>query len=109
MRIQGEVKLQSLFHSLKHVLKNTHSSGFQISVASGIITVTGLIFALKDGRGKRGFNHLFSFLWSSTPESDSSPDELWVVPGLQNLGNNCFLNVVLQVLQSLAYLSFDGL
>ncbi|KAI3798562.1 hypothetical protein L1987_33839 [Smallanthus sonchifolius] len=102
MKIQGDVKLQSLFHSFKHgfrtISHNAHwvtSSRVQISLASSIISVAGLILAFRDGRGRRGFNNLL-LSWSASSENESSP----VVAGLQNLGNNCFLNVVLQGLAS---------
>lgn len=103
MKIHGDVNVQSLFHSFRHGFRslshNAHwvtSSGFQISIASSILSVAGLILAFRDERGRRGFNNLF-LSWSSSSESESSPEKSWVVPGLQNLGNNCFLNVVLQV------------
>lgn len=38
----------------------------------------------------------FPLLWRSSKRRDSS-ENLCAVAGLKNLGNNCFLNVILQV------------
>ncbi|KAL0698570.1 hypothetical protein Bca4012_054692 [Brassica carinata] len=62
----------------------------QLSIAS-LLGVAGLLYALKSGR----FRNLN--LFSRRRQDDDEDDDAVLVPGLQNLGNNCFLNVILQV------------
>ncbi|XP_014511633.1 ubiquitin carboxyl-terminal hydrolase 27 isoform X2 [Vigna radiata var. radiata] len=63
----------------------------------GVVGVVGAILTLKDG--KVGIPLTFA-------THNSSSDKPLFVPGLQNLQNNCFLNVVLQALASCFY--FQG-
>lgn len=99
MKIQGSIDIHSVIQKLKigakflTQVKWGSPSGLHISLAASLLGATGLILALKDG--KVGNFSSFGLPWS--PDEHASSDKNWVVPGLQNLGNNCFLNVVLQV------------
>lgn len=96
MKIEGET-LKAMVHQLNHgfrtvsLTKLASTSGFNVAVA-GLLGITGFAFAIRDGK----LGKLNNFLWFLKGETHS--DNSLSVPGLQNLGNNCFLNVILQVL-----------
>ncbi|KAL3527911.1 hypothetical protein ACH5RR_012567 [Cinchona calisaya] len=108
MKIQGSIDIYSLIQKLKFGVKFVPQakwgppSGLQISLAAAsLLGATGLILAaVKDGKVGN-----FGLPWSSDGHVTTSHKN-WVVPGLQNLGSNCFLNVVLQALASCS--SFQG-
>lgn len=96
MRIEGNVNLAILnrsfrqgFRTLSHI-NWPLASGFSVSVAA-LVSIVGAILAVRDG--KMGI--LTSLPWSFG--RSNRLEKSFFVPGLQNLGNNCFLNVVLQV------------
>ncbi|KAG5136643.1 hypothetical protein JHK82_021374 [Glycine max] len=61
----------------------------------GLVGIVGAILALKDAKVAIPF----TLPWSFATDNSSFEKSLFV-PGLQNLQNNCFLNVVLQALAS---------
>lgn len=100
MRIEGKIDTFTLLRKLREgtdffrLVKRVSPNGLQVSVAASVLA--GLLFAVKDG--KIGNFVTFGQQWLS--DGFATSDKSWLVPGLQNLGNNCFLNVILQALSS---------
>ncbi|KAL7144122.1 hypothetical protein ABFS83_08G237300 [Erythranthe nasuta] len=92
MKIPEIIKLSTYYHEPEHgsKLKLVSNSGLKISISLGVLGAAVIALALK-------FTRFIDFS-SSYEEFDSL--RFWAVPGLENLGNNCFLNVVLQALAS---------
>ncbi|KAF5185880.1 Ubiquitin carboxyl-terminal hydrolase [Thalictrum thalictroides] len=94
MKFGGEVNVYSLIHKIKHDGFVLFSSIPQYRVAASVLAASGLILAIKNGN--LGLLH---DVLLKTFTSDSS-ENLRFIAGLQNMGNNCFFNVILQALAS---------
>ncbi|KAL2498688.1 Ubiquitin carboxyl-terminal hydrolase 27 [Abeliophyllum distichum] len=95
MSIQESIKVSSFIPKLNYVSKFLpqgkwgSASGVKISVAVGVLGAAGIILAVKD----KVLNFNILLLLS---DNECNSEKYWTIPGLQNFGNNCFLNVILQ-------------
>nr|XP_011464625.1 PREDICTED: ubiquitin carboxyl-terminal hydrolase 27 isoform X2 [Fragaria vesca subsp. vesca] len=97
MKFEGDVTLNSLVRRFQHGFTTlSRSSGLHLSV-TGLLGIAGLVLALKDSK----LGKLSNLQW--LPKNHHGEPNFLLVPGLQNLGKNCFLNVILQALASCSY------
>ncbi|KAL6518507.1 hypothetical protein OROGR_019009 [Orobanche gracilis] len=94
MKITESIKPSSLIRKPEYGSKINwvFSSVLKISVSVGVLGAVGIVILCIKGRRYIDL--------SASDEDVVVYPRAWVVPGLQNLGNNCFLNVVLQALSS---------
>ncbi|XP_023513383.1 ubiquitin carboxyl-terminal hydrolase 27 [Cucurbita pepo subsp. pepo] len=81
--------------SMKNFLRRLQPVGFYVFVA-GLLSAAALFSVIRDGK----LNNIGLLSWTA---GASSSQNLRLVPGLQNLGNNCFFNVILQALASCVF------
>uniref|UniRef100_A0A6N2LKN6 Ubiquitin carboxyl-terminal hydrolase n=1 Tax=Salix viminalis TaxID=40686 RepID=A0A6N2LKN6_SALVM len=83
---------------LSHMKRNWVSA----SGLAAVLGVAGLVSVLiKDPKSwNLKLSALPSWLDLNQGENNNHPKKVFLLPGLQNLGNNCFLNVILQALGS---------
>lgn len=100
MKIPRSIKPDYPLHKLSHGSKvswNFYSGHKAVVVSIGVLGTVGVILIVK-------FRDFFDL---NTSDRRLAESNFWAVPGLQNLGNNCFLNVILQVSLCTSLCSFD--
>ncbi|KAL5703610.1 ubiquitinyl hydrolase 1 [Ranunculus cassubicifolius] len=92
MKVQKEVTIYSIANKVKHGGHVFLSSVSQNHFVAAILGFTTLIYAIRQ--------HKIASLVVGEENSLTSRKRLGIIAGLQNMGNNCFLNVTLQALAS---------